>query len=71
MKHLLIKMNQAVYAAGGVLPQAEPMNYRKQYRKILQPGDDECPQPSSAGAGETGTSEATQVLKSLGAAPGF
>jgi len=45
LKGLLIKMNKAVHAAGGVLPEAEEMTYRRRYRKILKKGAEECPKP--------------------------
>jgi transposase len=45
MKELLLEINEAVHNAGGVLAEKEAKIYRDRYRKILNQGDNECPQP--------------------------
>jgi len=65
MKRLLIKMNQAVYAAGGVLPEVEQMNYRKKYRKILKQGQKECPRPPPKEPGKRGRQKKPRCLNLL------
>lgn len=45
MKKLLLKINQAVDKAGGVLSKRQRKIYEKKYRDILSQGDKECPLP--------------------------
>ena len=45
MQTLLIAINQAVDAAGGVLSPEQSSRFRKQYRRILAQGDIESPPP--------------------------
>lgn len=45
MQDLLIKINQAVKDAGGILPEDGIESYKQAYRAILDQGDIECPPP--------------------------
>jgi transposase len=45
MQDLLIKINEAVKDAGGVLPESGIEDYKQAYRAILDQGDIECPPP--------------------------
>jgi transposase len=45
MGELLTKINDDVSEAGGALAQESALNYQKQYRKIIEAGDIECPCP--------------------------
>ena len=46
MKDLLEKINVRVHDAGGVLNAQQAGIYRAQYRKLIEKGDIECPEPS-------------------------
>lgn len=65
MQRLLITMNRAVDAAGGVLPEAEQIQYQKNYRKILKRGEEECPQPPPKEAGKRGRRKKPRCLNLL------
>jgi len=45
MIDLLLTMQQAVAAHGGVLPEAQATAFRSQYRVLLQQAESECPPP--------------------------
>lgn len=65
MQGLLVKMNKAVYAAGGVLPEAEQIKYQKKYRKILKEGEEECPRPPPKEPGKRGRQKKPRCLNLL------
>lgn len=65
LKQLLIKGNEAVSKAGGVLPKAEEMRYRKKYRKILKKGAEECPKPTPKAPGKRGRQKKARCLNLL------
>ena len=45
MRELLIKINNDVNNANGILDKSTELDYRKQYRKILESGNNESPAP--------------------------
>ena len=65
LQRLLIKMNKAVHAAGGVLSEVEQVKYQKKYRKILKQGEKECPRPSPKEAGKRGRQKKPRCLNLL------
>lgn len=48
MRDLLLNINQAVKAAGGCLPKRKQTFYRKDYQKILDDAEIECPPPDES-----------------------
>lgn len=48
MHTLLLAINTAVTAAGGVLDDASAQRWRQPYRAVLQQADTECPEPKAA-----------------------
>lgn len=44
MKALLLTINEATIAAGGVLKESEAQKYRRDYREIIAMGEIECPE---------------------------
>lgn len=65
LKRLLIKMNEAMVKAGGVLSEAEEIKYRKRYRKILKKGAEECPKPIPKEPGKRGRQKKARCLNLL------
>ena len=45
MRELLLDIEQAVKAQGGVLPEPQAISYTEQYRALLQQAEIECPPP--------------------------
>lgn len=45
MRELLLAINEAVTAAGGVLAAADADSWRRRYRRLLSKADKECPEP--------------------------
>jgi len=54
IQDLLVEMNKAVDAAGGVLSSGKQVEYQEQYRNILKLGDDECTRPPPKEPGKRG-----------------
>ena len=54
VQDLLIEINKAVDAAGGVLPAGKQIEYQEKYREILKLGDDECHRPPPKEPGKRG-----------------
>jgi len=48
MHKLLLDLNKAVAAAGGVLPTQEALDWRLRYRALLHEAEKECPPPDAA-----------------------
>jgi transposase len=55
MRELLLTINEAVTAAGGVLAATDADSWRRRYRRVLSKADKECPEPvASAGPPKRG-----------------
>lgn len=48
MHDVLLAINEAVKAAGGVLAAADATSWRRRYRALLRKADNECPAPAAA-----------------------
>jgi transposase len=60
MKALLIKANEDVDKAGGMLDAASLKNLHERYKAILAEGETECPQPEKKPEGKRGKPEKTK-----------
>jgi transposase len=54
LQDLLVEMNRAVDAAGGVLTSKQQTQYQKRYRNLLKQGAGECPRPLPKESGKRG-----------------
>lgn len=68
MRRLLLKMKDAVKAAGGKLPKKKADQFRKKYRALLARANRECPEPEITGPKKRGRkkkSKARNLLERL------
>lgn len=68
MKRLLLKMRDAVEAAGGQLPKKVAERFLKKYRDLLYRAEEECPEPKYTGPKKRGRkkkSKARNLLERL------
>jgi transposase len=65
VQNLLITMNRAVDAAGGILTLKEQIRYQKQYRNLLKNGEGECPRPLPKEPGKRGRQKKPKSLNLL------